>query len=586
MDPAGLVVRGRLVEIARGSLAGAALLAPAAAILGPTRDLLPDLTARLILALVCGCTGGLLMPLRRIPPLARVCLGVLLVTAVVALGQPLQMSVDYPFSLTWSEGNHLWASSLYFKRAQYDVVGDWGIPPYATSGLYVLEGLPFLIPGVGIAWLRLWTEGLLVLPPLGLAILAFSGRDLRLTFAFRACLVLWGCLFLLQPRSYAPLVLSAMLVVAAGARGSFRPLAWATGISTFYLGLSRWFWMAGPPAWAVTILLFREPGLDPGGLSGRFLRRALAAIAAAGLGFLAAVAWAALVEHRSLFLYLTTLRHPLLGYRLLPNATSPYGILPWVLVAVAPLAMIFVWIAATARRRDFLLKLGLVGVFLVGFLAMGLVASVKIGGGDNLHNLDLLFVHLLLVASLTVRSPAGDILARPRDWPMVVYPLIAAAGFLPILHVLNAVKPIDLPNACVAEQSLQVVAAEATRAAGHAPVLFIAQRQLLAFGLVPSVPLVMDHELVDLMDRAMANDQEYLQQFYAELEAGRYSLIISDPLPVVWRGRAYAFGEENDAWVERVTLPVLQWYEPVQRLDEVGVWLLRPRQTAAVGGAP
>ena len=110
--------------------------------------------------------------------------------------------------------------------------------------------------------------------------------------------------------------------------------------------------------------------------------------------------------------------------------------------------------------------------------------------------------------------------------------------------------------------------------------------QLCFFGGVDVDTLVMGNELVDLMDKAMANDLLGLQPFYEEIAGRRYSLIVSDPLPIVWRGRSYMFGEENDAWVGRVTIPILDSYQPAAELDEFGIWLLEPRPAGDVGGAP
>ena len=575
-----------LADVARGVLAIGALLLPAFVILGPFGRLFGALNTRVACALVCGIVGGMTLPVRRVHRLARACLGVLVAVGLVGLANPLRVFVGYPFSLTWSEGNHIWASSLYFGRVRYDVPGRWAIPGYATSGLYALEGLPFLLPHVGIQWIRLWNETLLVVPPLCLALLAFSSPRLHDRPTRRYFLVAWGFLFLLQPQGYAPLILSAIILFAAYARNRLRTLALLSALSTFYLGISRWFWMAGPPIWALTFLLFDRDEGPTAQASRSFLTRALTVIVASGLGFAAAVAWAAMVEHRSLFLYMTTLRHPMLWSRLLPNATSPYGILPWALVAVAPIGLLLLWLCWKAFAGGGLWRVGALGLFVAVFLIMGLVASVKMGGGDNLHNLDLLFVYLVILAALIAQSPAADEVTRTRAWPPAIYPLVAAALVLPMLHVLMIAGPLQVPPREVASDSLQRIANEVQQATSRGPVLFIDQRQLLTFGFIRRVPLVMEHELVDLMDRAIAGDQSGLQQFYAELETQRYSLIVSDPLPVVWRGSVYPFGEENDVWVERVTLPILQWYEPVEALDAVGVWLLRPRQVSTGGSAP
>jgi hypothetical protein len=113
-------------------------------------------------------------------------------------------------------------------------------------------------------------------------------------------------------------------------------------------------------------------------------------------------------------------------------------------------------------------------------------------------------------------------------------------------------------------------------AASRGPVLFIDQRQLLTFELVPEAEQVWDYGLLDLMDQAMANAEGYLHRFQADLAAERFSLIVVDPLPIIWQDRASSYGEESDAWVRHVSIPILEHYRPIAELDDVGVWLLEP----------
>jgi hypothetical protein len=113
-------------------------------------------------------------------------------------------------------------------------------------------------------------------------------------------------------------------------------------------------------------------------------------------------------------------------------------------------------------------------------------------------------------------------------------------------------------------------------------VLFLDQRQLLTFGEVAGVPLVMDYELKDVVNQAMASNQAFFEGFYQDLARGRFSLIVSPPIETELRGRAHPFGEEDDAQVLYLYRPLLEYYEPVIRLDEVSIWLLRPRQPSDV----
>ena len=72
---------------------------------------------------------------------------------------------------------------------------------------------------------------------------------------------------------------------------------------------------------------------------------------------------------------------PLLWYRLLPNATYKPGILLGLAIAVLPLVITLVYLSAARRWvLNTWQKLGLI-LPLLAFLAVGLIVSVKIGGG-------------------------------------------------------------------------------------------------------------------------------------------------------------------------------------------------------------
>ena len=207
-----------------------------------------------------------------------------------------------------------------------------------------------------------------------------------------------------------------------------------------------------------------------------------------------------------------------------------------------------------------------------GFLSIGLVASVKIGGGSNLHNLDMFLVTLAILPALVGDRAAAvlrSIAGRLRFW-------LCLTLVVPVFHAVSVGAPLALPDPGVTGESLRSIQSLVVSEAEVGPVLLIDERQLFAFDEL-SVPLVMDYELKDLMNQAMANDRAYLDAFEADLAAHRFRLILSDPLTITLQGSAHEFGEENDAWVQHVAGPILKYYEPVLQLDRVGIWILAPR---------
>jgi hypothetical protein len=117
-------------------------------------------------------------------------------------------------------------------------------------------------------------------------------------------------------------------------------------------------------------------------------------------------------------------------------------------------------------------------------------------------------------------------------------------------------------------------------AQGQGEVLFMDQRQLLTFGYVQGVPLILDYEKKIVMDYAMSQKADYFSQFYRDLASHRFSLIVSDPLRVPVKTSASEFGEENNAWVDWVARPILCYYEPIETYGKFRVQLLVPRADA------
>ncbi len=84
---------------------------------------------------------------------------------------------------------------------------------------------------------------------------------------------------------------------------------------------------------------------------------------------------------------------PLL-YRLFPNEAYGSGILNVTLVAIFPLLVIVCWYLFKRRRAWDWLRLLALLLILLALMVVGLIVSMKIGGGDNLHNMDAFLVFL------------------------------------------------------------------------------------------------------------------------------------------------------------------------------------------------
>jgi len=531
-----------------------------------------DLPNFRVMLLVCfSLLAGFFLPKERIHWLEKVMLMLLLSSTILVITQQFLQVSDYPFATSWSEGNRLWDYSLYFGKERYILEEPFSYPTYLTPGRHGLWGLPFLfLSNPSIVLMRVWDAVLWTLPNLLFGIALFIPKRSSLNPVCRWVMVMWTYLFLSQGPIYAPLILSGLIL----AIGYHRQRLWqsliVTALACFYAGISRWTWMAAPAAWAVLWAFIDE--VPKQGFWMRIKRPfylGLAGVLGAVLSQLIMV----LAFPRPDAVFSTSLSQPLLWYRLWSSATNPTGVVNGLLYAVGPVLIWIIWY--TIRKRewwDVLKILALLGV-LITFLAMGLVASVKIGGGSNIHNLDMFLVSLVFIVAILMMSEKNY-----SDFPAYAWALLAIVLFFPVWNLTRFHSELEIPEDPDSQGAIAEISQVVQDAAKEGEVLFIDQRQLLTFGEITDVPLIMEYEIKDMMNQAMGHNKAYFEAFRKDIENQRFRLIISDPLTVVFQGPKIAFGEENDAWVEEVTIPILDSYEPIMRFDEHLIWLLAPKK--------
>ncbi len=518
-----------------------------------------------------------------------------LVGSIFSLSYAFQDVVAYPFSLSWSEGNRLWDYSVMYGQRLYNYPADRALSSLTNDTRISLWGLPFLFADASIRFMRLWDAILFTLPYMLLGGMLFYSRRERLGVWF--LLILWTYLFINQGPIYAPLVLAAILVAAA-VRLPLIPGMLLLALAGYYARDGRYTWMFAPGIWAFTWALVEAEPLQLSPAAGLVARirtlfghyRDAFLLGAAGLvgGYVIPEVIRPII--RSLQghtvnpsvisvagLTTTVGRQPLLWDRLWPNSTYHLGIVFGLLLATGPLAALLIYFAVSRRwRLDIWQKMWLVASLGV-FLAVGLVVSVKIGGGSNLHNVDMFLIGVLFAVALAWRSGLREwALAPGRGWLLAL--LVLASVLYPASQNTLIARQRILPDSDQIDDALTNVRKAVTSASKKGEVLFMDQRQLLTFGYVNRVPLTPEYEKKLVMDQAMAENAEYFDQFYQDLAAHRFKLIVSEPLQVRYQGDSYLFGNENDAWVKWVSVPLLCYYEPFETQPKVGVQLLRPKQ--------
>lgn len=511
---------------------------------------------------------------------------------VVILCDQLRYVLATPLSLSWSEGNRLWDYSVLFGHRLYDYPADKSIPAYIDIGRQSLWGLPFLFMDPDIWTMRLWNALVWTIPYilLGLAILKPGKGRWGSWLIFGG----WALIFLTQGPIYSPLVLAAVLVALAR-----RQPLWLAVILVMVAGMyaryTRYTWMFAPAMWAGMIWMLqapRTPGLSLwkrwqpafvvafAGLAGGYIiPESLNAISRALYGVPFQIGNANSLEVNLDSISQNVTRQPLLWDRLWPNETYSMGIVFGLLLAIVPLLILLFGLAWKANWRFSWWQNLAIYAPMLAFLGVGLVVSVKIGGGSNLHNLDMFLIGLLFLSGFAWEYASARWGGSLHKFPLWITLILPVMLIIPVFSTMLDLEPAGLPDPVKAADAIGGTRDAAIAASKKGEVLFMDQRQLLTFGAVKGVPLVSDYEKKYMMDQAMSDNEEYFQPFIKDMKNHRFTLIVSEPLYVQFQGDNYLFGNENDKWVKWVSIPVLCYYEPVETYPGI-VQLLAPRQKA------
>lgn len=499
---------------------------------------------------------------------------------------------DYPFSLSWSEASRYYYASLPFSRWLY----GFQIPlSFLHPTRYFLQGMAFLVPGAGIGFHRFWQVALWIslslLTGLALALRYRRGSWISWGQKSRETRVpvlaagLWAAVFALQGPVYYHLLVCVILVLVGLDRKRFWKSLVFVGLSSAWAGISRVNWIPVPAFLAATLYLLEKPVCeDVSSRRGvnltawlRYLWPPLAWGAAGGIAGLASQAAYMLVSgHQTAGDFGTSFTSALLWYRLFPSPTFPLGVIPAILLVSAPL-LIFIGVNWRKGRADWhpLRMLGLSAMMAVLLLG-GLVVSAKIGGGSNIHNLDAYLVLLMVTgAAVGLGTFASETGGRVRIWRPWL--LVLAITLLPVIWNLDVGDPFirqDFPQANFDLDKLREVV---KKYASQGEVLFITQRQLVTFHEVTGVRMAPEYELMTLMEMAIAGNQAYFDRFDQDLKNHRFALIVADRQHEGFKdSEVYSFAEENNAWVEYVSKPMLKYYREEEFFDTQGIQFLVP----------
>ena len=375
---------------------------------------------------------------------------ILLAGAGHAVFYKLSQVTNYPFTLYWSEGNRFFDYSALFGSFRYSLPDGEVIKAFTTWGMQLPWALPFVIPNLTIGAFRFWYQLMWILPTFALGVVAANRvKTGKSTFFIVLVFASWTFLFLDQGPIYAPLVIGAILTLIA-VRAKLLPAFLIIFAASYYTHSARWTWSYAPGLWAglLSLLAIKDPSLDKKGL--KQLVKPIALGLAGYLGGQLVPSIIKSINSSSSVALLpnaaaSTSRQPLLWDRLFPNPTFPPGIL-WALVwAVLPVIILLVVLILQKKwRTNWLQNLALL-IVPGAFLVVGIIASVKIGGGSNLHNLDMFLVSLVLIASSVLVS-----IFKENENPIKFSPIASLLLFTvlisPVTFSLTGGSRLSLPS--------------------------------------------------------------------------------------------------------------------------------------------
>jgi hypothetical protein len=480
---------------------------------------------------------------------------------------------NYPFSLGWSETTRFYLASLFVSK---EVYGQQLALPIINPSLHILLIPPYWFDAP--LWFHRFWQIAVRYTLLGLTAWVLVKRFPLLKRGIQLLFWCWAFLYLFQGPLYFQLALT-VLIVLWGYRTRQPLLTWAAIlIASAWSGLSRINWFPVPASIAAMLYLLEVPYER-----GKLWRYVLTPI----MWIAAGMVTAAFAQRIYILIsgvpdpstFYTSLESDMLWYRLLPNETYAFGVLPGILLVSLPLLLVIIHVLRQRWADWHPIRLSFIFLGLLAYFIAGLIVSAKIGGGGDLHNMDAYMVLLLVVSSYLFFARYTPQL-KPQAVPVSLHwSLLMLLIAVPVWFSAQpsaGFKSYDHAGAANALRDLQErvnIASQQNR-----DVLFISQRHMISMHMLKDIDLIPAYEREELMEMAMSNQENYLDSFRADVQNQRFALIVVDPLKFKLLGSNYSMGEENNAWARRVIKPVLCNYEVAESYPQFNLALYVPQE--------
>ncbi len=478
----------------------------------------------------------------------------------------------YPFAMGWSETSRYYYPSLFLSEKIYGGRFAW---PILHPTLHALLAPPYLFDAP--LWFHRFWQTFLRLALAGLIVPALMSRLAIQDRGVKIFTGMWMFLFLLMGPVYLHLTIPVLILLLGFS--PHRPIqTWfAVLLASIWAGTSRINWYVMPGIIAA-VLYFLEVPFNGKSTFSNLLKPALWFFVGTLTAYVSMQVYIAFSGIPNPSDFFTSLSSPLLWYRLLPNQSYAFGILPAAILVSTPM-WIVLYQQFRSRRADWHpVRVFFILISLLALFVGGLIVSLKIGGGADLHNLDAYFTMLLIVfsylifARYTPEKRTAEFI--PLNWGNVMAVIVIPTLFLTQTNI--GFKAYDPSRTDAVLQSLQEHVDEVNANGGE--ILFITQRHLISMGMLENVTLIQEYEREELMEMAMSNNEEFLENFKQEMVAQRFDLIIVDPLTFKILARRRAFSEENNVWVRGIMRPILCNYRLEVSFPEDEVALYVPQE--------
>jgi hypothetical protein len=511
-----------------------------------------------------------------------------LVIAVAGLGLYVFALTPYitdsPFSITWSESGRIFNAYQIYARV---LTGHHTAWPWLDPGRSILDGLVFLLPDKQIWLYRFWTVLLFpffaFITSLAVIRKAVSSSPLTSGTARKGLvwlLVLWGMFFLLQGPVYYHVLLGVFAILWF--YNAKKPILVLTlvVIGSAWEGLCRVNWFLMPAFVAVLLHILSTPFPQKNGW--KYLRWPLAYLVAGGAaGFFTYLIFIKVNGFVIPFLD-PRMHYAYFLYKLMPNA-GYIGLIPGIILVSSLLSVIILYSIWKHRSHLHWLRILIMVGILTVFFAGSTFVSIRAGGGYDLHNYDS-FLLLLFISGcfLGLDAVALDKSVLLEKIPLTNFIVLSGLIFSAVVFSYHPFRPVSSANINQSNAAIQqIISTIESQGQESLPVLFIDERQLLVYQMIPDVQMFESYDKIELMEMAMARNTEYEEKFSADIKNQKFSLIISEVLQK-WpkhfdRNNIDKDWYENNVWVEAVSTPILTYYDPVYINQDLGFAIYAPK---------